>query len=200
MQLLQVSSDISDYLVSSDVIDFDNEAIKIAVRRITADMPDEMSMAKAIFEFVRDDIRHTFDAGADEVTCKASDVLKNGHGVCYAKSHLLAAMMRCSGIPAGFCYQLLASDTYPGKYEVHGLNAIYLKSLDRWVRVDARGNKPGVNVQFDINSDMRAFKPDEGRGERDDRRIFAAPVESVLKTLIANKDAKTLAHNLPENL
>jgi len=36
------------------------------------------------------------------VTCKASDVLIYGTGYCYAKSHLLAALLRANAIPAGF--------------------------------------------------------------------------------------------------
>lgn len=32
------------------------------------------------------------------------------HGICFAKSHLLAALLRCKSIPAGFCYQKLILD------------------------------------------------------------------------------------------
>lgn len=159
----------------------------------------DIEVAKAIFEFVRDDISHTFDIGAIEVTCRASDVLKYGHGTCYAKSHLLAAMMRCSGIPAGLCYQRLADDS-PSGYVLHGLNAIYLNGLNRWMRLDARGNKPGVNVKFDAGSDMLAYNVDESMGESEEPRIFVEPAESVITALTTNKTARALAASLPDRL
>ncbi|WP_338430147.1 transglutaminase domain-containing protein [Synechococcus elongatus] len=31
-------------------------------------------------------------------------------GYCYAKSHLLVALLRACSIPAGFCYQRLSFD------------------------------------------------------------------------------------------
>ncbi len=33
---------------------------------------------------------------------------------------------------------------------IHGLNAIYLKSINKWIRLDSRGNKPDVNAQFSL--------------------------------------------------
>jgi transglutaminase-like putative cysteine protease len=198
MRLIQVSGDLNDYLASSAVIDYGDEAVALKASRLSADAHNDTGKARAFFEFVRDDIRHTFDAGAEEVTCKASDVLKFGHGTCYAKSHLLAAMLRCSGIPAGFCYQRLADDDSPTGFVLHGLNAAFLKGPDKWVRLDARGNKPGVNVQFDIGSDMLAFGVDESLGESEDPRIFAEPADSVIKALTINRTAKALSRSLPD--
>lgn len=46
------------------------------------------------------------------------------------------------GIPAGICYQRLTlGDTPESGYCIHALNAVYMKRLDRWIRLDARGNK-----------------------------------------------------------
>lgn len=61
------------------------------------------------YEFVRDAISHSGDVAGRAVTCAASDVLQAREGLCYAKSHLLAALLRSNGIPAGFCYQALRS-------------------------------------------------------------------------------------------
>ena len=58
------------------------------------------------------------------------------------KAYLLAAILRNLGIPTGFCYQKLILDVEEKPWLViHGLNAIYLKSVSKWIRVDARGNK-----------------------------------------------------------
>lgn len=59
-------------------------------------------------DFVRDQIRHSADYRPNPVTCKASEVLRHGTGYCYAKSHLLAALLRANGVPAGLCYQRLS--------------------------------------------------------------------------------------------
>ncbi len=106
------------------------------------------------------------------MTCNASDVLRYRHGTCYAKSHLLAAILRYLGMPAGFCYQKLRDKDSPSGYALHGLNAVYFPSLNRWIRLDARGNKPYVNLLFDPGSDILAYKIDETLGESEDPRIL----------------------------
>lgn len=78
-----------------------------------------------------------------------SDVIRNGHGICMAKSHLYATILRNSGIPAAFCYQILGAKQKNHFYP-HGFNAVYFKSLGKWVRLDARGNKPGQNAKFSV--------------------------------------------------
>ncbi|MCD7809309.1 MAG: transglutaminase-like domain-containing protein [Erysipelotrichaceae bacterium] len=59
---------------------------------------------------MRDNISHSADINEDIITISASQVLVEGHGTCFAKSHLLAALLRCKSIPTGFCYQKLILD------------------------------------------------------------------------------------------
>ncbi|MCG2991451.1 transglutaminase-like domain-containing protein, partial [Escherichia coli] len=54
----------------------------------------ELEKVKTAFEFVRDRISHSWDIQSTRVTCKASEVLKYKEGICYAKSNLLAALLR----------------------------------------------------------------------------------------------------------
>nr|WP_269749949.1 transglutaminase family protein [Polyangium fumosum] len=82
---------------------------------------------------------------AGPLTCTASEVLRHRTGFCYAKSHLLAALLRANGLPAGFCYQRLA---HGSGYCLHGFNAVELPGIG-WYRIDARGNKPGIDAAFD---------------------------------------------------
>jgi transglutaminase-like putative cysteine protease len=117
-------------------------AEKIAVGKETP-----IAIAKACFEWVRDEIFHSCDYRMNPVTCRASDVLQHKTGYCFAKSHLLAALLRANQIPAGFCYQRLSVDDRGAPYSLHGFNAIYLAEFG-WYRVDARGNKAGVNARF----------------------------------------------------
>jgi transglutaminase-like putative cysteine protease len=198
MQLIPASDNPDDYLARSGVIDFDDISIRRTAQSLTSGGDSEARIIRASFEFVRDEISHTFDIGAGEVICRASDVLRSGHGICYAKSHLLAAILRYHGIPAGFCYQRLREENSPSGYVLHGLNAVYFSCPGKWVRLDARGNKPGVDVQFDPGSDMLAFRIDESLGESEDPRIFDVPAESVIRALTMSTNAKILSCSLPD--
>ena len=100
----------------------------------------------------------SWDIQSSRVTCKASDVLYYKEGICYAKANLLAALLRSQGIPTGFCYQrLMLFDTPDKGYCIHALNAVYLASINRWIRLDARGNKPGVKAEFSILHEQRTL-------------------------------------------
>ena len=94
--------------------------------RLSAGQPTEVDVARVCFEWVRDNVLHTADHGLPEVTCAASEVLSAGTGFCYAKSHLLAALLRANGIPAGFAYQRLSLDAEGSAFCLHGLNAVWL--------------------------------------------------------------------------
>ena len=84
------SDDINDYLVSDTVVDWQTPAVRQKALELTGSLPDEITKARCLYEWVRDSISHTHDAGLDIVTCRASDVLRHGTGICFAKSHLLA--------------------------------------------------------------------------------------------------------------
>ncbi|MCC4771510.1 ABC transporter ATP-binding protein [Methanosarcina sp. DH2] len=189
------SNNIQDYLKKSEAINYDHELIVSKCLELKKGMEeeDEISLIKKIYEFVRDDIDHSGDIGAQEVTCKASEVLESGHGICCAKSHLLAAMLRFFGIPAGFCYQKLCSGQEGVNRKVlHGLNAIYLKDLDRWVKLDSRGNKPGVDAQFSIYEEKIAWPVNKERGEEDHPVIFKEPNPTVVEVLKRSNNRKEM--------
>jgi transglutaminase-like putative cysteine protease len=186
------SDNIKDYLKKSEVINYEHELIVSKCLELEIGAEDELILIKKIYEFVRDDIHHSGDIGAQEVTCKASEVLEFGHGICCAKSHLLAAMLRYFGIPAGFCYQKLSSSSDVNKKFVHGLNAVYLKDLDRWIRLDARGNKPGVDAQFSIYEERIAKSIRKELGEEDNPIIFMEPNPIVAGILKKSNDMKEL--------
>lgn len=187
--------DFSDYLERSNIIDYDNPFI---VKTASAfNMPDETETAKRIYEFVRDEISHSADINGTYVTCNASEVLNKKEGICYAKSHLLAALMRYNGIPCGFCYQLLRLNNDKSKLVLHGLNAIYLKSIDRWIRLDARGNKMGVNAEFSVNREILAYDVRTELDEVDYHFVYSKPDENAVAALKNSKNFKELWANLP---
>jgi len=135
------------YLGSNEYIDWMHPLVAAKAAELAEGCHSDEAVAKHCFEFVRDTIKHSWDYRMNPVTCKASDVLTHGTGYCYAKSHLLAALLRANAIPAGLCYQRLTVESDGPPYCLHGLNAVYLGQYG-WYRIDARGNKPSVRADF----------------------------------------------------
>lgn len=187
--------DLYPFLNSSEVVDWAEPAIQEVALQLTAGVLSDVEQARILFEWVRDTIPHTQDAGRDEVTCSASEVLEAGTGLCYAKSHLLAALLRAVGIPAGFCYQVFENDAHPGpdRRALHGLNGIYLTSLGAWVRADARGNREGVNAQFRTDNEQLAFPELEFL----DDEIYPEPLPQVVRALRRYRKLSSLWPHLP---
>ena len=195
------SDDINDYLLSDAVIDWQDPAVREKALELTRSLPDEVAKARCLYEWVRDAIPHSHDAGLDRVTCSASEVLQYGTGICFAKSHLLAALLRAVGIPAGFCYQVLRLDPpIDDELVLHGFNAIYLAPLNKWIRVDARGNTNGINAQFNDKKEQLAFAMDPEADEFIYEAIFAAPVSSVVERLKMYTSLDDLWQDLPQSL
>lgn len=186
---------MESYLASSTYIDSQHPAVLAKARQLAAGSTSTQEIAQACFHFVRDHIRHSWDYRQNPVTCKASDVLAHGTGYCYAKSHLLAALLRANGIPAGLCYQRLTIGTEP-PFCLHGLNAVYLPEHG-WYRIDARGNKQGVQAEFCPPQEQLAF-PIVTSGEKDFAGIWAEPHAAVLDALLRHATIEAVADNLPD--
>ena len=165
---------LSDYLAADDVVDHEHPSIRARAEALAPGAEDPVERAKAAFLFVRDEVEHVIDAGDPRVTWRASDVLRERVGICYAKAHLLAALLRAQGIPAGFCYQELSA--------LHGLNAVYLHG--KWSRLDARGNRTGAGGEFSLGEEKLAWPVDFARGERDHPEIHPAPAPVVVDFLM----------------
>ena len=187
---------MKEYLQSSEYIDIDNEEIKALANQLAENTKDDTEIAQRCFEWVRDNIKHSWDYKLNPVTCKASDVLKHGTGYCYAKSHLLAALLRANNIPAGLCYQRLSINDDGAPYSLHGLNAIYLKDYG-WYRVDARGNKETVDAQFTPPVEQLAFPINEAN-ERDYQDILAEPLDVVVQALTTLNTVEEVFNHLPD--
>jgi transglutaminase-like putative cysteine protease len=184
------------YLLSTDIIDWEHPDVLAKAKQLTNHLKEDTAVAKACFEFVRDEIAHSMDFKRNPVTCKASDVLKYGTGYCYAKSHLLAALLRANGIPAGLCYQRLSINDETPPFCLHGLNAVFLEDFG-WYRIDARGNKPGVNAQFCPPDEQLAF-PIQVAGEMDLPEIYADPLPQVVEALTTYQTYLEVAAHLPD--
>lgn len=153
-------------------------------------------IAKACFEWVRDKIHHSVDYQMNPVTCAASEVLEYKTGYCYAKSHLLAALLRANSIPAGFCYQRLSLFDNGAPYSLHGLNAVYLPEHG-WYRIDPRGNKTNIDACFTPPQEQLAFSLNFPE-EIDCKTIFAEPLPVVIQALQTYNQWDELLENLPD--
>lgn len=194
------TENIDDYLATSDVIDLHTPELMTLACTIATGFDSEIEKAKRLYEWVRDEIPHSADAGHEIVTCRASEVLRHRTGICYAKAHFLAALLRAVGIPTGLCYQLLRYDTSSDRLIVHGLNGLFLKDIGRWIRVDPRGNKVGVNAQFCIEREQLAFEVNQAWGEYTCGTIFVKPLPSTLTCLRNCRTVAQVLANLPTTI
>src|SRR5690348_16597547 len=112
---------MADFLASTDAIDWQHGEVFALAKQLAGDSVE--STARCCFEWVRDEVQHSGDFQLNPVTRSASEVLQARTGFCYAKSHLLAALLRANGIPAGLCYQRLSVDDLGQRFCLHGLNA-----------------------------------------------------------------------------
>ena len=159
---------MEEYLMETPSIDYMNPLIQDNVRELMNQSKDNLDYIKRSYIFVRDEIPHSWDIKTDVVSKTASEVLENKTGICWTKSCLLAALLRANEIPSGISYQLLtrADDASEG-YMIHALNTVYLKDFNKWIRLDARGNKENINAYFSLDEEHLAYKIRSELGEID---------------------------------
>lgn len=186
---------LNPYLEPTEYIDWQDQDILAQAKILSEGSSDPDDITRQCFEFVRDEIKHSGDYKLDPVTCKASDVLKYGTGYCYAKSHLLAVLLRANAIPTGLCYQRLTITDAP-PFCLHGLNAVYFEDIACY-RIDARGNKQGIAAEFCPPKEKLAF-PIVTQGESDLPEILAEPFPVVIKVLEQYTTYQQVADNLPD--
>ncbi|MFI6416034.1 transglutaminase family protein [Streptomyces sp. NPDC050842] len=199
MELVQQHPDIAAYLAVGEAVDHDHPQVVEVAARLADDHPDAYSYAEAAYAHVRDTIPHSQDSGDLRVTWRASDVLEQRTGICYAKSLAYAALLRARGIPAALCYQRLADDDGANPV-IHGLVAVLLPGERHWARQDVRGNKPGVDARFSLGEERLAWTVRPELGEVDYPQLYAEPHPAVLGALKAAPDRPYLWRTLPTEL
>lgn len=192
------ADDLTPYLAVSAILDADHPAVAAKAAALAEAGASDTVVAEAAFLFVRDAIRHSLDYRQNPVTCAASEVLTHGTGYCYAKAHLLAALLRARGIPAGLCYQRLLLDPAASqiRFCLHGLAAVHLRNSG-WYRLDPRGNKPGVDARFTPPVERLAFSIDVP-GEADLPGVYAAPLPEVVAALRRHRTWEAFLADLPD--
>ncbi len=184
------------YLKHTEIIDWNHPEILSRAKALSANKTCVSDVAKLCFEWVRDNIKHIGDYNIQTVSCSASQVIDSGSGICYAKSHLLAALLRANKIPAGFCYQRISINDDRTLYSLHGFNAVFLPEFG-WYRIDSRGNREGINTQFVPPKEQLAFSI-QFEEEIDFEKNLPEPLPLIIKTLKKYKTKDELWRNLPD--
>ena len=198
--IFEQQSDLDTYVHEDPYVDYSNAQIAALSQTLRQNNPAAYSYMLACFTFVRDTITHSWDAQDHRVTVTASQCLSQRTGICYAKANLFTALLRSQHLPVGFCYQRLTLDRSPESgYCIHTLNAVWYQNA--WHRVDARGNKPGINAQFDLQHEQLAFITHRELDEIDYPMIYAHPLDICMNVLETSEDAIDMyLHHLPERL
>ena len=185
------------FLQEHKYIDFSSPLIIEKAKQLFNQINIDVEKAKIAFEYVRDEIPHSFDIEAKIITAKASDVLKYQTGICHAKANLLAALLRTQGIPTGMFFQhiTLADDDSLG-YCVHCFNAIYVDN--HWIKVDARGNTNGKNALFSLDKPILAFPNRQNYNEFFWPGIYANPHKDTMKMLDNATCIQDILDNIPD--
>ena len=80
MKELIIKDTIDEYLSVSKYINWNENIIISKADEFKQKYADEISLIKAIYEFVRDEIKHSWDAQDKRVTKSATEVLEQGVG------------------------------------------------------------------------------------------------------------------------
>ena len=185
-----------EYLEATAIVDWDRPEVLALARRLAEGQADPAGVARRCFCWVRDEIKHSGDHRLDPVTCSASEVLRHGTGFCYAKSHLLVALLRANAIPAGFVYQRLSVDGEGPPFCVHGLVAAHLAETG-WYRMDPRGDRAGIVTAFEPPVERLAFTP-RLEGETTLEGVASAPLAIVVEALSRGGTCAELLASLPD--
>ena len=168
MQLIRENRPYEDYLQAKTPVNRDEARVsfvaehlmgRVATRYENQDgiswQDPETILVQLTYEYVRDKIANATPESSTKLTWRASDVLNEHEGTCYAKANLVAALLRRNGIPTGFAYQYRRK-TVDGPLVLHALNAVYLESLGGWLRLDTTF-VPGSTAHSPLEIDPTEF-------------------------------------------
>lgn len=187
------------FLQEDYYIDYSSGIIQSKAAKLFSENMTDLEKTKATYLFVRDEISHSFDCDAEIITARASDVLLHKTGICHAKANLLAALLRSQKIPTGFCFEhiTLADDDSLG-YCVHAFNAVLLDR--KWIKLDARGNKQGVNAEFSDTGSILAYPIRKEYDEYFFDGIYANSHKESMQMLEKAKSLQDIIDNIPNHV
>lgn len=191
-----------EYLLPTYFIDSDSETVTNLAKSLVKDLTEDIDKAKAIFYWVRDEIRYdpyafSLDNKAD---FKASAIIKKGASWCVPKACVLAALSRAVGIPSCLHfadirnYQItdkLFEEMGTNVFVFHGYTELFING--KWIKATPTFNielcsKFGLKtVEFDgVNDGMLPAESLDGQKYVEylkDRGFFAdLPFDQMIST------------------
>ena len=189
--------DFEPFLACDTVIDWRHPQILSLADRLRHEASNRTDQIASTFRWVRDSIQHSLDFHRDEVTCQASEVLHVGTGFCYAKAHLLAALLRAQEIPVGFCYQRLSlsgDGPLPFAFMVSTLFLSMSTAGTAWMLEETAMDCQSAFTPPQENLPFQPRLP----GEADLPEIWPAPLVPVVEALRRCSSVAELAQRLPD--
>ncbi len=134
---------MNSFLKETKYCDFNNPVVQEIVKKYKGDYANQRDLAVALFYYVRDNILYR----VGHWNRKASETILEKKGVCTSKANLLVALLRASGIPAGYGVMRVKGQEYFGpivpsflrgkisKESVHIYTYAYLNGS--WLKCDA---------------------------------------------------------------
>jgi len=173
------------YLEDTGVVDWQTPVVYEKAKGLPEPGASTENRIRAAFEFVRDRVQDCLAEGhaSEAIPCTASQVLREGAGLSYARCHLLAALLRAQGIPVGFGYQRLRDPGCRNGYALHGWAAAWLADEERWLPLDPAGQSETGPLAFRLEPPHFARCPDPEAGEMHFPTLYARPARTVIDLL-----------------
>ncbi|MFP6655200.1 MAG: transglutaminase-like domain-containing protein [Myxococcota bacterium] len=193
------TDELGRYLEDTITIDWQTPIVTATAKRLLESLTDPEERVRRLFEFVRDEIEPSEEFETEAQTCRASEVLEQATGLCYAKSHLLAGLFRYAGIPAGFCYVRMAKADQPDKFELHAFNAVYWAPKSIWIFMDAWGSHADSQTEcrFEEPWSLSCW-PEVDKGESFLPLIYKRPAKRIIDLLERAPSLEAIRKNLPD--
>lgn len=169
--LVSQKAEHTEWLGATEFCDHEHPRIRALAAVLTRGACDSREAARALFYWVRDNVRYTVGLQAE----RASETVQRRQGACSNKANAFVALLRASAIPACFHLMRVRTVGYFGEVcpprimrhiqplTLHVYSGVHLQ---RWLQCDntddvelchgARHLHPGaVPVEFDCNRDAR---------------------------------------------
>lgn len=198
VSFLPADDGMNGYVEDTIVIDWQTPIVFERIRELTAGITGIDARLRPIFEFVRDDIADSLDVDTDDLVCTASEVLRAGHGLGYARSHLLVALARGAGVAAGFGYQRLRSTADPQRFAQHGFAVVYEPEAKRWIALDPTRSADGAEPEFTLDRHVLGRLTDPELGEETTAVVYSKPSKRIVDTLSRAGSLARIRDRMPE--
>jgi len=149
-----------EYLIPAKHIESNDAVIIDTAREITKACSSDLEKARAIYDWVTDNIRFDYDKlekhkrGQYGNKYGALNTIKTRKGVCYDYATLAAALSRSLGLSA----KVVEGDLNKGPLKgLHAWNEIYLEEWDSWISFDTTLGATTGECYFNFGNDEKIY-------------------------------------------